>query len=242
MSNNKLPYAVKLQMPFARPFTDPEWFDNLKKYTVPPYWWNWKPEYRDIGYLVHPLKGIHWTSDMEIVRWPDTVTDYVGQVDIDDNEISSLFIHPQFTKFLSERDLQICNWDVFITPPNMRLGGHKDTDTETVKLNFAHQFVPGISQQNYLTDKDDSTYAHGRDYGDDDVRDVMFGGEVIHYHNLTSDRWDQPSLTNVGLWHEVINKSPQPRVCLSYQLKRKKDLEPSLWYDVLPLLEDCIIE
>ena len=239
--NNKYPYACKLQMPFDRPFSDEDWFVDLVKNTIPSYWWDWQPQYRDIEYVLHPLKEEHFSERKEIIKWDPMFPRYFGQIDITDNEISGEFIHPRFTRLLSDRGLEIINWDVFITPPNMRLSGHKDTETETVKLNFAHQFTPDISQQNYLKETDDVVYKDGNEAGDTDVRESMLGGEVIHWHNL-SNEWNQPSLTNVGLWHEVINRSPQPRICLSYQLKLKKHRHVSLYQEVYPLLEDLIIE
>lgn len=237
--NNKPPYAVRLQMPFDKPYSDQEWFDSLP---IPPYWElaSEDTSVDTIEYLLHPLKETAYTLNTPVIEWPTEVNDYFGQVDLCDNEVSWEFIHPRFLQMLDDRGLQILAWDVFITPPKMMLKGHKDTDTETVKLNFAYQFYPDISQQNYLKEIGDSNIL-GIPDGDRDVKDVMENGSVIHYHNVAND-WSKPSLTNVGLWHEVVNGSIGPRICLSYQLKRKQDTYASLWYDVYPLLEDLIVE
>lgn len=242
MSNNNKDFAVRLKVPFNTPFTEQEWFDSLP---IPPYWWT-KPELfstdapAKIKYLIHPLKQLHYSEDTPIIDWLPEYEEYTGQIDITDNEISPEFVHPRFLRWLDGLGLQISNWDVFITPPNMILGAHKDTDEETVKLNFVHLFTPGLSQQNYL-EEDGQETTEETPLGDPDVKNVMEGGRVIHYHNVAND-WTTPSLTNVGRWHEVVNGSPTARICISYQLKRKQDRHISLWSEVYPILQEFTVE
>lgn len=244
MSNNNEEFAVRIKVPFDTPFSDPDWFDTIP---IPTHWANNphlfslnKNQPNRIEYLIHPLKDYHYSEKTPIIKWAEWDKEYIGQVDITDNEVSSEFVHPRFLRWLDGLGLEISNWDLFITPPNMILGAHKDTDTETVKLNFVKLFGEGISQQNYLTE-DGEEETLEKPTGDPDVKNVMFGGKVIHYHNVASD-WTTPSLTNVGRWHEVVNGTLRPRVCISYQLKRKKDRHVSLWSEVYPILKEFVIE
>lgn len=248
MSNNHDDLAVRLKVPFATPFTDREWFEDLP---IPSHWdyvdWSaFQDEVGVIEYLIHPLKGFSYSHQTPDIVWPIENQEYLGQVDITDNEISEEFIHPRFLRWLDDLGLQISSWDIFITPPYMSLRAHKDTQEQTVKLNFAYMFEDGLSQQNYFKPLEDAQLIDAPS-DDIDVRSVLFGGEgnyggeLIHEHNVAND-WTMPSLTNVGRWHNVVNKSPGTRICLSYQLKLKKDKNVSLWQDVYPILKEFVVE
>ncbi|NBP54961.1 hypothetical protein EBU71_00185 [bacterium] len=252
IGNSCPPYAVRLQMPagFTKPYTSQEWFDSLP---IPPYWFDEKvipKEIQAIEYLIHPLKWernlkeASYTSKEPIIKWHDKLPFWYSCIDIIDNDVNEDFIHPRFTRVLKDVGLEIAHWDIFITPANMWLGAHKDAWQQSTKLNFVYCFKQdGLSQQNYFI-IDESTKDNVP--GDHDVKyyivkevalsDGPNSPRMVHQHNLSFDL-TQPSLTNIGIYHNVVNTTSGPRVCLSYSLKLIGKDSIGRWDEVYPRLQ-----
>lgn len=264
IANSHPPYAVKLKVPFSRPFTDP---DFISKLPIPKYWFDPKnipAKMQLIDYLIHPIKkdynaDVGYCSDgffdkhqgtdlgtdiirmpMDKVVWKNKYDYWWSCIDIINNENSSDFIHPRFQKWLDEKDLQILGWDIFITPPNMWLLYHKDTYNECVKLNFVYHFnYDGYSCQSYF---DDVQLGDTTVFGDPDVKYRIPESaypKMIHEHNLSND-FTMPSMTNVGRWHCVYNSTSGPRVCLSYMIGKKGNRDVT-WKNVYPQVESDVV-
>lgn len=262
IANSYPPYAVKLKVPFSRPFTDE---DFISKLPIPKYWFDPKhiPEKMTlIDYLIHPIKkdynaDVGYCSEgnyrqgtnlgTDIVRvpmkdlvWKNKYEFWWSCIDIINNENSADLVHPRFTKWLEERDLILLGWDIFITPPNMWLLYHKDTYNECCKLNFVYHFnMDGYSCQSYF---DDNAKGDGIVSGDPDVKYRIppeVKPKMIHEHNLSNDL-TMPSLTNIGKWHCVYNSTSGPRVCLSYMIGRKNGKDVT-WDKVYPQVEKDVI-
>lgn len=263
IAESHAPYAVKLKVPFSRPYTDE---DFISKLPIPKYWFDPKhiPEKMQlIDYLIHPIKedyradvgycaeGNERTgSNMvvgDIVRmpqkdlvWKNKYKFWWSCIDIINNENSPDLVNPRFTRWLEERGLILLGWDIFITPPNMWLLYHKDTYNECVKLNFVYHFnMDGYSCQSYF---DDGVKGDSKVLGDPDVKYRIPKEQypkMLYEHNLSNDL-TMPSMTNIGRWHCVYNATSGPRVCLSYMIGNKNGRDIT-WDKVYPKVEKDIV-
>ena len=257
------PYAVRIQIPkpFIKPYSIESWFTSLpypKKWDISP-----RLEYKPFTKILHPTKhlytkqivwnettvnrsgytsGVNYTQNVDDIEkfssykkvsynasqmeipYIGASEDWEDGIDIVDNEICDELISPRFTSFLNSRKLKLLGWDIFISGPNGWLRTHQDTSKFCTKLNFVYcADKTGISQQNYF---------------DDD-------GNLIYEHNLSND-WTQPSLTNVGRMHNVVNKSKGVRICLSYKIgtiSAQEYGDPwTHWENIYPILSDLVIK
>jgi len=256
------PYAVRLQLPkpFLKPYSLESWFSLLpypKKWEINP-----RKEYKPYSLILHPTihnysKEIVWnkttinesgyTSGVRYTQSKDDIEkfssyskisysentmkipyigapeDWEDSIDIVDNKMCDELVSPRFTSFLNSRKLKLLGWDIFISGPNGWLRTHQDTTYECTKLNFVYCFdKSGLSQQNYYDEND----------------------KLIYEHNLSND-WTQPSLTNVGRMHNVINKSSGVRICLSYKIGLFKAEyygdNYTHWKAIYPILSDLVL-
>ena len=140
--------------------------------------------------------------------------------------------------FLKKYRLEICHSEVFYTPPRTTTVIHIDSDDTASKIKINYVFGANGSQMQWFAPKD-STIVPGLKktvidthyyYYDDDQCDLIYSAEVA-----------QPSMVEVGIAHNVVNNTDEPRWCLSYMMYDPYQEILPTWTDVYKRLSRFVV-
>jgi hypothetical protein len=165
----------------------------------------------------------------------------IKSTDIDCTIINHFNLSPDknLNKFLKKYSLEICHSEVFYTPPYTKtVGIHIDSENIASQTKINYVFGASGSRMQWFTPKDstivpalkktviDSYYYH---YNDDQC-DLIYSAKV-----------EQPSMVEVGVAHDVVNNTNDPRWCLSFMMYDPyQKIRPS-WADVHERLREFVV-
>ena len=149
-----------------------------------------------------------------------------------------LSLDKNLNEFLKKYRLEICHSEVFYTPPNTTTVIHIDSDDIASKAKINYVFGASGSQMQWFNPKDSTivpglkktvidTYYY---YYNNDQCDLIYSAEVA-----------QPSMVEVGVAHNVVNNTNEPRWCLSYMMYDPYQKTRSSWADVHERLQEFVV-
>jgi hypothetical protein len=140
---------------------------------------------------------------------------------------------PTLSLWLSDLGLKINFGEVFRTGPMSETTIHVDGPAmdESCKLNWAFGASGSTMAWWRITDPSMDLAPRSAPGGTKYIRIETSGCQMLHSEGVGS-----PSLVNVGIPHNIINPTNQPRWCISYMLGKTDVTQNLQWTDAIEVL------